>query len=297
MGELQAGFEIEYDELTMPGNEILVVILGLSSAFSWGAGDFSGGMASKRTSAYSVVVISQFISLLLLLAGVYLVSPEPIFSQAVLLGGIGGICSAVGLVALYSGLARGPMGVVAPLTAVTAAVVPVVFSQWESGLPTITQMFGILVALVAVWTISSGDGITRLQLKDLGLPMLAGLGFGLFYIVIARASEESAIWPLVFARSSSVIFILAIAILLGRFETALRGSLLLIALAGIFDTAGNLLYIFATRYGRLDIAAVLSSFYPAATVFLAWVILKEKLTRRQWVGVMLVILAVVLIAI
>ena len=281
----------------MPGSELLVVILGLSSAFSWGAGDFSGGMASKRTSAYSVVVISQFISLVLLLLGVFLVSPEPISSQAVMLGGIGGICSAVGLVALYSGLARGPMGVVAPLTAVTAAVVPVLFSLWESGLPTITQLAGILVALVAVWTISSGDGVSRLELKDLGLPLLAGLGFGLFFIVIARASEASAIWPLVFARCSSVIFILVVAILLGRFETVLRGSLLLIALAGVFDTAGNLLYIFATRYGRLDIAAVLSSLYPAATVFLAWIVLKEHLTRRQWFGVVLVILAVILIAV
>ena len=281
----------------MPGSELLVVILGLSSAFSWGAGDFSGGMASKRTSAYSVVVISQFISLVLLLLGVFLVSPEPISSQAAMLGGIGGICSAVGLVALYSGLARGPMGVVAPLTAVTAAVVPVLFSLWESGLPTITQLAGILVALVAVWTISSGDGVSRLELKDLGLPLLAGLGFGLFFIVIARASEASAIWPLVFARCSSVIFILVVAILLGRFETVLRGSLLLIALAGVFDTAGNLLYIFATRYGRLDIAAVLSSLYPAATVFLAWIVLKEYLTRRQWFGVVLVILAVILIAI
>lgn len=276
--------------------QFMLILLSLSSAFFWGAGDFSGGLASKRTSAYTVVGLSQFVSLLILLIGVFLVAPEPFSRQAALWGGIAGICSAGGLVALYSGLARGPMGVVAPLTAVIAAIVPVLFSIFQSGLPPASDMLGILVALVAVWTISSGDSLARLNLNDLVLPFLAGLGFGAFFILIAMASQEATIWPLVFARSSSVLFILLVGILFSNVEIPLRGQIPIIVLAGIFDTGGNIFYILATRYGRLDIAAVLSSLYPAATVFLAWIILKERLTGRQWFGVVLVILAVVLIA-
>jgi len=281
----------------MPSAELLLILLGLSSAFSWGAGDFSGGLASKRTSAYTVVVLSQFVSLLILLFAVFLVTPEAFTTQAAIWGGIAGVCGALGLVALYSGLARGPMGVVAPLTAVIAAIVPVVFSIFQIGLPAASDLIGIIVALGAVWIISSGNNLAKINFKDLALPLLAGLGFGLFFILIARASTESTIWPLVFARTSSVIFIFLVGLLLGKNEIPQRSQVPLIALAGIFDTAGNILYILATRFGRLDIAAVLSSLYPATTVFLAWMVLKEGLTNRQWIGVVLVILAVVLIAI
>ncbi len=281
----------------MPSAELLLILLGLSSAFSWGAGDFSGGLASKRTSAYTVVVLSQFVSLLILLFAVFLVTPEAFTTQAAIWGGIAGVCGALGLVALYSGLARGPMGVVAPLTAVIAAIVPVVFSIFQIGLPAASDLIGIIVALGAVWIISSGNDLAKINFKDVALPLLAGLGFGLFFILIARASTESTIWPLVFARTSSVIFIFLVGLLLGKNEIPQRSQVPLIALAGIFDTAGNILFILATRFGRLDIAAVLSSLYPAATVFLAWMVLKEGLTNRQWIGVVLVILAVVLIAI
>jgi drug/metabolite transporter (DMT)-like permease len=189
------------------------------------------------------------------------------------------------------------MGVVAPLTAVIAAVVPVLYSIFQSGLPATSDLFGIIAALGAVWVISSGKGEAKVQIVNLGLPVLAGLGFGLFFILIARASAQAVIWPLIFARSSSVLIILLIGLLLARIDRPALNQLPLIALAGVFDTAGNILYILATRYGRLDLAVVLSSLYPAATVFLASIVLKERLTRRQWVGVILVILAVVLIAI
>lgn len=281
----------------MPGTELLLILFGLSAAFSWGAGDFSGGLASKRTSVYTVVVISQFVSLVILVGGVYLVSNESFSKEAAFWGAIAGLCGAAGLVTLYAGLARGPMGIVAPLTAVVAAVVPVVFSIFQNGLPGAADLIGILIALGAVWVISSGRGEAKVNIADLGLPVFAGLGFGLFFILIARASAEAVIWPLIFARISSVGIIFLVGLLLRRIDKPALDQLPLIALAGVFDTGGNIFYILATRYGRLDIAAVLSSFYPAATVFLASILLKERLTRRQWIGVILVILAVVLIAI
>lgn len=281
----------------MPGTELLVVFLGLLSAFSWGAGDFAGGLASKRTSAYTVVVLSQFASLLVLLAAVLLVFPEQFSSGAALMGTLAGISGGIGLVALYSGLARGPMGVVGPLIAVIAAVVPVVFTIFQRGIPGTSDLLGILVALLAVWMISNGSSLGRVNLRDLVLPLVGGVGFGLFFILIARASEHTTLWPLVFARTSSASFVFLIAVVTRRFEIPRTGQLPLIVMAGIIDTCGTLLYILAARFGRLDIAAVLSSLYPAVTVLLAYLLLKERLTRQQWFGVALVILAVVLIAI
>ena len=281
----------------MLGSELMVILLGLSSAFSWGAGDFSGGYASKRTSAYSVVVMSQFVSLVILSVGVYLINAGPFSLEAAFLGAIAGLCGSAGLVALYTGLARGPMGVVAPVTAVVAAVVPVLFSIFQIGIPGPTDLIGIMIALGAVWMISSGKKEANVHIEDLGLSVFAGLGFGLFFILIAKASAQAVLWPLIFARSSSIIAILLVGLLLRRIERPALDQLPIIALSGIFDTGGNIFYILATRYGRLDIAAVLSSLYPAATVFLAWMILKEKLSRLQWVGVILVFTAMILIAI
>ena len=281
----------------MLGSELMVILLGLSSAFSWGAGDFSGGYASKRTSAYSVVVMSQFVSLVILSVGVYLINAGPFSLEAAFMGAIAGLCGSAGLVALYTGLARGPMGVVAPVTAVVAAVVPVLFSIFQIGIPGPTDLIGIMIALGAVWMISSGKKEANVHIEDLGLSVFAGLGFGLFFILIAKASAQAVLWPLIFARSSSIIAILLVGLLLRRIERPALDQLPIIALSGIFDTGGNIFYILATRYGRLDIAAVLSSLYPAATVFLAWMILKEKLSRCQWVGVILVFTAVILIAI
>ena len=281
----------------MASSEFYIILFGLCSALFWGAGDFSGGLASRRTSAYSVVALSQFVSLLILLAAVLLVVPEPFSTRGALLGSAAGISGAIGLVALYTGLSRSKMGMVAPLTAVIAAVIPVLYSLIRAGAPSNPELLGILIAFFAVWLISSGDQIGKLNLKDLGLPLLAGLGFGIFFIVIADATEVATLWPLVFARISSVVFILLVGMLVGKIILPDRQQIPLIVIAGIFDTGGNLFYIFATRFGRLDIAAVLSSFYPAATVFLARLLLKEQLTRHQWVGVVLAILAVVLIAI
>jgi drug/metabolite transporter (DMT)-like permease len=160
----------------MIGSGLSVIILGLASAASWGAGDFSGGLATKRTSVYSVVVISQFVSLLLLSLSAILIPEGSITIQDLVIGGIAGVCGAAGLVALYIGLARGPMGVVAPVTGVVAAFVPVFFGMLSEGLPPLGKAVGFLVALFAVWMISQSDQQNKIRLIDLGLPVFAGLG-------------------------------------------------------------------------------------------------------------------------
>ena len=281
----------------MIGSGLSTILLGLASAVSWGAGDFSGGLASKRTSAYSVVVLSQFVSLVLLITIAFLLPEEEISSQDIILGALAGVCGAAGLVILYSGLARGPMGVVAPVTAVVAAIVPVVFSIFIEGLPLPRQIVGFGIALISVWLISRTDLNRRFHLSDLLLPVFAGIGFGIFFILIDRVSESAIWWPLVSARTASICLVLGIAIIQRKLEVPVVNQLPIIALAGIFDTGGTAFFALAARLGRLDIAAILSSLYPAVTVLLAWIILKERLTIYQWIGVVMVFLAVVLITI
>jgi drug/metabolite transporter (DMT)-like permease len=281
----------------MIGSGISVILLGLASALSWGTGDFSGGLASKRTSAYSVVMLSQFVSLLLLILIALIIPEGTNTTQDMVIGGFAGVCGAAGLVALYSGLARRPMGVVAPVTAVAAAIVPVIFSILNEGLPAIEVFVGFIIAFIAVWLISQGGQEAKIHLSDLRLPIFAGFGFGIFFILIDQVSSNAILWPLVSARSASILVVFIVGMLSRNIELPVPTRLPIIALTGIFDTGGNIFFALATRVGRLDISAILGSLYPAATVVLAWIILNERLVMRQWIGILLALVAVILIAI
>lgn len=271
------------------------ILFGLASAISWGSGDFCGGLASKRTSVYGVVVISQFVSLLLLVL-ISLLFPEgAILPKDILLGAVAGLFGATGLLILYSGLARGQMGIVAPVTALMAALVPVVFSIIVEGAPLARQIAGFVVALISVWLISKPGTDSRINLDDLYLPILAGIGFGVFFILIDQVSESAIWWPLVSARTTSIIVVFLIALKIREISVPQSNQIPVIILAGILDTGGNAFFALATRLGRLDIASILSSLYPAVTVLLAWIILKERLTLQQWIGVGLMVPAVALI--
>ena len=277
--------------------ESLAIIFGLTSAVTWGAGDFSGGMATKRSSVYTVIIVSQVVGIFLL-AGLALLWREPWPSAGDLAwGAAGGLAGAVGLLALYSGLAGSRMGIVAPLAAVTSAGLPVIVALFTEGLPRPLQLAGFGLALLAVWFLSHSGGDGRIQLQELFLPVTAGIGFALFFILIDRVSEGAVFWPLVVARLASVS-VLALFMLIRRKPIKpARSQLPLIALAGILDSGGNLFFLLAAQAGRLDIAAVLSSLYPASTVFLAWLVLQERLGRRQWWGVAAALVALVLIAV
>jgi drug/metabolite transporter (DMT)-like permease len=272
------------------------VLLGLASAVSWGAGDFSGGLASRRGDVYGVVLVSQAVGLGLL-AGLALLLAEPLPPTADLLWAAGaGLAGGLGLLALYRGLALGRMGVVAPVGAVVSAALPALFGLWIEGLPPALRLAGFGLALVAVWLVSRpGDG-GPVRRRELALPLLAGLGFGLFLIVVDRLSETAVLWPLAAARLASIAMLAATVLARRRRALPAAGALPLILLVGLFDTGGNAFYALAARAGRLDVAAVLSSLYPAITVLLARSILKEQVAARQWLGVAAALVAVVLIA-
>jgi drug/metabolite transporter (DMT)-like permease len=272
------------------------IIYGLASAASWGAGDFSGGYAAKRTTVYSVIVISQMVGGILLLA-LALILNEPLPSPMnLVIGGIAGMSGALGLIALYSGLATRKMGIVAPVAALVSAILPVAFGIFNEGLPLPQQLLGFIFAFIAVWFLSRGEDNTPLTLQDLKLPLAAGLSFAIFFILIDQVSSASILWPLVSARVASVTLIFVIALVGHKAIRPSSNQLLIIALVGILDSGGNVFYALATRVGRLDISAVLASLYPAVTVLLAWIILKERLSRRGWLGVATALIALVLIA-
>ena len=272
------------------------IFFGLASAACWGAGDFSGGLASRRGSVYSVVLISQLVGLALL-TGLALLFAEPLSSQADLLwGGVAGVAGTIGVLALYRGLAVGRMGVVAPLAAVVTVIVPLLYGLFMEGMPPVPQLAGFGLAIVAVWLVSHNNGERIGGWWELGLPLVSGLGFGLFLIIIDYTSEAALLWPLVAARIASIGLLLVV-IALAR-QRALPGirQLPLVVLAGILDTGGNAFYALAARAGRLDVAVMLSSLYPATTVLLARFLLKERLARLQLIGVGVALAAVLLIA-
>lgn len=276
--------------------DFLAIAYGLASAASWGSGDFSGGLASRRGSVYSVVLISQLIGALFLFALAFSLEESIPSADNLILGGLAGILGVVGLVALYQGLSSGRMGVVAPATALVAAGIPVLVSLFTEGLPAASQLAGFGMGLIAVWLLSSGGDGGTIRARELGLALTAGSAFGMFFILIDQVSQSAVLWPLVAARVASVSFLSILVAARRGWERPTPAQLPLITLSGIFDTGGNAFFALATRLGRLDIAAVLSSLYPATTVLLAWLVLKERLMPQQWLGVLAALAALVFIA-
>jgi drug/metabolite transporter (DMT)-like permease len=279
----------------MPEPEFSTIAFGFASAASWGAGDFCGGLATKRSNVYSVVILSQFIGAILLVILAILFAEKIPSIEDLILGGMAGLSGAVGLVALYRGLAGSQMGTVAPVAAVVSTGVPVTFGVFLEGLPASQQLGGFALAFIGVWFISRNGGGFQFQTNDLWLPVLAGLAFGVFFILIDRVSETTIFWPLVAARITSLTMLLLVASRKNVKVLPKFNELPIITFSGVFDSGGNAFFALAAQSGRLDIAAVLSSFYAAFTVIFAWIILKEKLERLQWIGVAAALGAVVLI--
>jgi drug/metabolite transporter (DMT)-like permease len=269
--------------------------LSLTAAVSWGAADFSGGIATKTANVFSVIVVAHATGLAFMLLLALLVG-EPIPGWTSLLWGIvAGLAGGIGLAALYKALAVGKMGINAPLSCVITAVVPLLFGFSTEGLPHAVQIIGFVVALVSIWLMATQRGAAE-ESQGLGLAVVAGIGFGGFLLCIKLAGSEGVFWPLVSARAASFLLMLAITVIRGGDWKHSRGSVSYMLLAGILDSGANALYVAATQRGRLDVAAVLSSLYPASTVMLARLVLKERLSRQQRIGMAAALIAVSLIA-
>lgn len=280
----------------MSNTPLAGIAFGLAAASSWGAGDFCGGLAARRTHVFSVVILSQTVGLaLLILSALLLSEPLPVLSD-ILWGAVAGLVGTVGLVALYRGLAAGPMGVVAPMAAIVTVILPLIYGLFLEGMPALTQLLGFALALCAVLLITRPGRGARIEVRHLALPLIAGLGFGVFLILIDHVSATAVLWPLAAARGASIPVLFVASVLAHQPVRPASSLIPPIALVGLFDTGGNALYALAAHAGRLDVAAVLGSLYPAMTVVLARLVLKERLSRQQGLGLVLALLAVALIA-
>jgi drug/metabolite transporter (DMT)-like permease len=277
--------------------ELMAIFFGLASAVSWGAGDFTGGCASRRTNVYSVVLVTQIVGVVLfpILAFVFSENLPPL--SKLVWGCLAGFFGTSGLLALYQGLVEGKMGIVAPVAAVISAIVPVIYSAFYEGFPKILQIAGFIFAFIALWFIVSMDSGPKIKINDLKYPLLAGMGFGLFFISIDNFSETAIFWPLAFARGTALLMFLGFVTLTGSVKPPSSDVLPVIVLAGLFNTGGCTFFALASEAGRLDITTILSSLSPGATVLLAYFILKEKLAPRQWLGVASALFAIILMSI
>ena len=278
---------------------MLPILFGFLSALSWGAGDFSGGLASRKLGAYRAVLYADFFGLFLI--GVVMTfHREPVPSLSVLINSvIGGALGSVGLLILYYSLTRGQMSIAAPVSALFAAVLPVIVGAITEGLPSGIQLVGFAVALTAVWLISRGNQTEpfRLQhLADLRLPILAGVGFGSYFIFIHNATQETdaVLWTMIASRLAGTLLLFLIVLIRREPFAVPRRAWNVVIFNAVLDLGGNFFYILASQTGRLDIAAVLSSLYPGTTVFLAWILLKERIAFQQWIGIAAALAAIVL---
>jgi drug/metabolite transporter (DMT)-like permease len=271
------------------------VIFGLAASLCWGSGDFSGGLASRRAYVGSVVLTDYVVGFVLLVT-LALLWKEPVPTPLDLLwGGLAGVAGVLGLLAFYSALARGKMGIAAPVSAVLTAALPVLFSAFTAGLPTLLQLGGFVLAGLSIGLISRPQRAEGSP-QGIGLAMLAGCGFGCFFILISRVHPASTFWSLAAARFLCVGVLLVLVRV--RHKPLLPGMRVapLVVLAGVLDALGNALFVLAAHSGRLDVAAILSSLYPAATVGLSALVLRERVIRLQAIGILLVLLAIPLIS-
>ncbi len=288
-------------------------LLALASAATWGGGDFSGGMGVKAAggstrAALRFILLSHLASLSVLMVILWL-RHEPIPHGALLGWGLlAGFAGGISLTAFYLALSRGEMGVSAAISGLLAAAIPALVSTVVEGAPGTLRLAGFLLALGAIWVIAAGpspeNGGGR---ATLGLAVLSGAGFGVYFVTLRMANPLGVVMPMALARVGS----LATCGLMLAFVTfrrtgspvpsensdhyPLRRWFVWALSSALLDTTGNMLFVAATLLGRLDVAAVLASLYPAGTILLAAWRLHEKPTQRQVAGMFAALAAVVMI--
>ncbi|HEY0163362.1 MAG TPA: EamA family transporter [Edaphobacter sp.] len=286
------------------------VLLALAAAILWGGGDFSGGMAAKHaggsmSGTLRVVITSHSASLCVLVATCLLLGTPFPHGAPLAWGLAAGVLAGLSLTGFYIALSRGAMGVSAAISGLLAAAIPAAISAVEEGWPGWMRVAGFVVAGAAIWMIAAGDNPESVPVSSatMWLAILSGAGFGLYFTALKFAGVAGVLWPMATARIGSLTAcgtLLVVMTLRGGTDAGVKGWLpkgaVLWALStAVLDTSGNLLFIASTRAGRLDVAAVLASLYPASTILLAAWTLHEWPTRRQAFGMLVAAVAVVMI--
>lgn len=276
---------------------MIAVALGLGSSLAWGVADFLGGLASRRLSVLSVLVVSQIVGLALLLAVVALRGEGPPATHHLLVGAASALAGVGALAAFYRGLVVGAMAVVAPISA-TAAVVPVVVGIVDGERPGALQLAGIVLALAGVVVASRGEareGASGPLAPGVGLALVSALGFGLFFVLVDSASEGDVFWALLANRMTGVAMLVGLALVLRPSLSLDPADSRLLVGVGACDVAANTSFALASTQGLVSVVGVCSSLYPVVTVLLARSILGERVRALQLGGVALALAGVVAI--
>jgi drug/metabolite transporter (DMT)-like permease len=274
--------------------QFVTAAYGMAAVLAWGTSDFLGGYATRRANAFLFTVVVNLGGLLLVgtLASVtHAPFPSARSAAWVLAGGISG---GAALAIFYRALSSGRMGLTAPVAAVLGAAIPALVSMHSEGLPGRVPLLGFALAATGLWLItrteagSAPDGI--------GLAVLAGIGFASFYLCVRQAGDASPLWIASLTRTGGLIVTGLIVLFLGQFRDITPAGVRWAVVTGCVDSLGTILFVRASQTGRLDEAVVISSLYPAVTVLLARVFLKEHFTRWKFVGLLAALAAVPMIA-
>jgi len=277
-------------------------LLALLAAVFYGAADFLGGITTRRATMIGAVLVTQGAGLGVLLLVTPLLPDADLTRTDVIFGALGGITGSVGVGLLYLALAIGPMSVVAPVTAVCAAIVPLGVGLMLGERPDPWAALGVLLALIAVALLSqtetAGDerhaAPSRLG-QGIRVALASGVAVGLFFVAVAQTTADAVMWPLAISRVVSLTMFLALAVATGRPAGVPRAAVAPALACGALDMLANALYLVAVRQGQLGLVATLASLYPASTVLLARIVLGERLGAWQQLGVAGAVGAIVLI--
>jgi uncharacterized membrane protein len=276
---------------------VAAIMFGLLSAITYGAADFTGGITSRRANSYAVVIWADILAMPIIATAAWLVGDSFPSMRGVWFSLACGLFGGVGILLLYRSFAEGKMSIAAPVSALMAGILPVLVGAFTQGLPSMLVITGMAVALAAIWLVAREEGSAlQFNWENVRLPLIAGVLFGMFFVLMHEVSSESILWPIFLLRLSAVAILVLIASTIRQPMNPPFRQWYFLLMISVFDVAGNMFFILANRVGRLDVAAVLASLYPGATVLLAWVFLKEHISRSQWTGVLLAMVAIALIA-
>ncbi len=271
----------------------MTYFLAVLSSVAYGAADFLGGLATKRSALFAVVVFSQLSGLILVLLSLPVLPPSSPTAIDIAWGAAAGLAGGIGVALLYRALAIGVMSVIAPVTAVCAVLIPLIVGVALGERPTVPAMLGVVLAIVAIVLVSQTDG--ERAATGVLMAIASGMAIGIFLVFLARTGPSAGLWPLITARVVSVSFFTVAGLLTRERLTPHRQSMSIVIGGGALDMVANILYLLAVRMGLLSIVATLTSLYPTSTIILARIVLGERLRLWQQAGVACAAVAIVLI--
>ena len=279
----------------------MALVLAGFSALLYGIADFSGGFAAGKSRLLSVLILSQLVGTTVALVALAVMGHGAPAPRDLMWGFLAGICGSMGLFMLYGGIAKSIVAIVSPASALVGAIIPVLFALLLGERPSVTAIIGSALCLPAIlllsWESGEGEHPRKSTKGALAYGVLAGLGFGIFFVAISRSSPSAGVWPLVGARIASIsAFIIALAISRQPFRVE-RGGLVPSLIAGAADMGANIFFLLAVQSGMLSLVAIITSLFPAPTVILARFLFHQRIPPIRMAGLVLALAGVALIGI